>query len=811
MRFKITFFSLIFLNFSLHSFEGANNLIFDNSNFFQLEEKVLKGFFEFSYSSEDGRIILKLNKSKHLEKNFLYVSSLSQGIGSNDIGLDRGQLGEERLVYFKKMGNKIMLIQPNLIFRSSSSNKLEKKSIDEAFAKSVLFGFNIYKSTKTEIFIDLTPFLMQDMHGVSDRLEKRGEGTYILDQNRSAIFLERTKNFPKNSEFDVMLTFSGIPTGKLLQTVTPSPKSVTVHQHHSFVELPDQNYTPRKFDPRSGANGLHFFDYSTPVNEATKKTYILRHRLKKKNPSKSTSEAVEPIIYYLDNGTPEPVRSALIEGGMWWNEAFENAGYKNAFRIEILPENVDPLDVRYNVIQWIHRSTRGWSYGSSVIDPRTGEIIKGHVSLGSLRIRQDFMIAQSLSKDPYKYTDENDIEMLNMSINRIKQLSAHEIGHTLGFAHNFSSSTKNRESVMDYPHPLIELVNGEIKLNNAYDKGIGEWDNTSVLYSYQDFPTEQNEQNELNKILNDSYSMGQRFITDKDARPVGGAHPSAHLWDNGSNPIKEFNHLLKVRKVALDNFSIHQLKKGEPVSILRDRLVPIYFLHRYQIEAVSKLIGGQNFNYSVKGSLNEKVTPVSEYIQRDALNALCESLNQNHLIIPKKIIEVLPPFAFGSSQSRESFSGYTGPTFDLLSPINSLSDLIFSFILNSQRASRLAQQKVYYKNQLGLNESLDLMINKFFKTKNQDKISQVGLIIRNNLIFKIIDLFEDKNSPVEVKSIVLNKLHELNTFLENGDNQQNNYFKFILKGFFAGELKLESKKKLKIPDGSPIGQTLSCE
>ncbi|MAR43281.1 MAG: peptidase [Flavobacteriaceae bacterium] len=811
MRFKIIFFLLFFLNFNLYSFESSNNLVFDNSNSFQLQEKVLKGFFEFSYSSEDSRIILKLNKSKHLEKEFLYVSSLSQGIGSNDIGLDRGQLGEERLVYFKKMGNKIMLIQPNLIFRSSSSNKLEKKSIDEAFAKSVLFGFNIYKSTNTDIFIDLTPFLMQDMHGVSDRLEKRGEGTYMIDENRSAIFLERTKNFPKNTEFDVMLTFSGIPTGKLLQTVTPSPKSVTVHQHHSFVELPDKNYIPREFDPRSGANGLHFFDYSTPVNETTKKTYILRHRLKKKNPSESISEAIEPIIYYLDNGTPEPVRSALIEGGMWWNQAFENAGYKNAFRIEILPENVDPLDVRYNVIQWIHRSTRGWSYGSSVVDPRTGEIIKGHVSLGSLRIRQDFMIAQSLSKDPYKYTDENDIEMLNMSINRIKQLSAHEIGHTLGFAHNFASSVNNRESVMDYPHPLIELVNGEIKLDNAYDEGIGEWDKTSVLYSYQDFPTEQNEQNQLNKILNDSYSKGQRFITDKDARPIGGAHPNAHLWDNGSNPIKEFNHLLKVRKVAMDNFSMHQLKKGDPISILRDRLVPIYFLHRYQIEAVSKLIGGQNFNYSVKGISNEKVSPVNEVIQRDALNALCESLNQNHVIIPKKILEFLPPFAFGSSKSRESFSGFTGPTFDLLSPVNSLSDLIFSFILNSERATRLAQQKVYYKNQLGLNESLDFIINKFFKTTTKDNVEQIDLTIRDNLIFKIIDLFEDKNSPVEVKSIVLNKLHELNTFFENFDNKQNDYFKFILKRFFEGKLQFESKSKLKIPDGSPIGQTLSCE
>ena len=770
--------------------------------------KKLPGFFNIYWAESSGKLWLEL---EDFEKEFLYVNSLTAGVGSNDIGLDRGQLGNQRIVFFKRIGPKVLMIQPNYSYRANTNDKKEKKAVADGFAQSALWGFKVEAEQSGKVLVDATEFFLQDSHGIVDRLKSRKMGSYKVEKSRSAINLPGTMSFQKNTNVETILTYVGTSPGSYVRQVTPTPKAITVRLHHAFVELPNQDYSPRKHDPRAGFYPISFQDYSVGLDESIYIKYIERHRLKKKNPNLKRSKPVTPIVYYVDPGVPEPIRSAMIESGQWWNDAFEAIGYDNAFQIKVLPDGAHPMDVRYNMIHWVHRATRGWSYGGAVVDPRTGEIIKGHVSLGSLRIRQDFMIAQSLSKDPYKFSDENDIEMLNMSINRIKQLSAHEIGHTLGFAHNFASSVNNRESVMDYPHPLIELVDGEIKLDKAYDEGIGEWDKTSVLYSYQDFPTEQNEENELNKILNDSYNKGQRFITDKDARPVGGAHPNAHLWDNGANPIKEFNHLLKIRKVAMDNFSTNQLKKGDPISILRDRLVPIYFLHRYQIEAVSKLIGGQNFNYLVKGDSNDKVTPVSDYIQRDALNALCESLNQNHLIIPKKIMEVLPPFAFGSSQSRESFSGFTGPTFDLLSPVNSLSDIIFSFILNPQRASRLAQQKVYYKNQLGLSESLDFLINKFFKTKTLDNFQQVDLIIRDNLIFRIIDLFEDKNSPVEVKSVVLSKLHKLNTFFENEKNTRNDYFKFILKRFFEGELKFESKTKLKIPDGSPIGQTLSCE
>ncbi|MBL6662151.1 MAG: DUF5117 domain-containing protein, partial [Flavobacteriaceae bacterium] len=406
------------------------------------------GFFDFNYDEKKDAIYLTV---KELDKEFLYVNSLSAGIGNNDLGLDRGQLGNERVVSFSKSGNKLMLIQPNLRYRSTSDNPLEQRSIKEAFAKSVLFGFPIEETTKDGYVIDLTPFLMQDTHGVAQRLKQTKQGIFSIDKSRSAVSLPRTKAFPKNIEFDMMLTFAGNATGSLVRSVTPTPDAVTVHQHHSFVALPDNNYSPREFDPRSGANAMTFYDYTTPVSEPTKKQYIYRHRLEKKDPSAAVSEAVEPIVYYLDNGTPEPVRSALLEGGQWWNQAFESIGFKDAFQVKILPDDADPLDVRYNVIQWIHRSTRGWSYGSSVSDPRTGEIIKGHVSLGSLRVRQDFMIALGLLEAPFAEGVNKENEALEMALARIRQLSAHEIGHTLGFAHNFTSSAKNRTSVMDYP------------------------------------------------------------------------------------------------------------------------------------------------------------------------------------------------------------------------------------------------------------------------------------------------------------------------------------------------------------------------
>ena len=357
--------------------------------------KKYEGFMNFYWDENASKIFLEVDK---LDSEFLYVTSLPAGLGSNDIGLDRGLLGGERIVKFSKTGRKILLIQPNYNFRAITNDAAERRAVEQSFAQSTIWGFTVEAETGNRSLVDATDFLLRDAMRVSNSLRRNQQGGYSVDKSRSVIYLPRTKNFPQNAEFETTITFvnNDGTTGNYVNSVTPSSEAITLRVHHSFVQLPDNDYQPRVFDPRSSFIPISYYDYSTPISEPIEKMFIMRHRLKKKDPTAALSDPVKPIIYYVDNGTPEPIRSALIEGASWWNQAFEAAGYRNAFQVKLLPEDADPMDVRYNVINWVHRSTRGWSYGASVTDPRTGEIIKGHVSLGSLRVRQDYLIATGL-------------------------------------------------------------------------------------------------------------------------------------------------------------------------------------------------------------------------------------------------------------------------------------------------------------------------------------------------------------------------------------------------------------------------------
>lgn len=763
--------------------------------------KHYKGYFNFTYNESEDEILMEV---KDIDKEFLYVSALSSGIGSNDIGLDRGQLGGRHVVKFKKAGNKLLLIQPNLNYRALTSNELERKSIEQAFAKSVLFGFKI-KEEKNGIYtIDLTPFLMQDTHGVSNKLKKSKEGSYSLDASKSAISLDRTRAFPKNVEFDVLLTFKGQPTGRNLRSVTPTGSLVTVNQHHSFVELPDNNFKPRVFDVRSGVIPMSYMDYSTPVQEQIRKRYVIRHRLQKKNAGAAKSEVKEPIIYYLDNGTPEPIRSALLEGVSWWNQAYEAAGFINGFQVKMLPVDADPLDCRYNVIQWVHRSTRGWSYGGSVTDPRTGEIIKGHVSLGSLRVRQDFLIAQALMNKPFVERDDNYQPMLDMALARIRQLGAHEVGHTLGFTHNFAASTNGRSSVMDYPHPTVSLNNGEVDLSNAYDVGIGDWDKVIVAYSYSEFDKDSNETTELNKILDKAKTDGLRFIADSDARAQGGAHALAHLWDNGKSASEELNNLLAVRKKAISNFSIDNIRSNEPYSMLEDVFVPLYFFHRYQAAAAAKVVGGLDYNYVVKGDGQLTVKSVDVSIQKQALSALLNSINAETLAIPKNKLSLFPPRAFAYGRTRESFKGKTGVAFDPFSAVSTASEMTLKLLLHPQRANRMIQQKSLDTNQLGLEDVLKILIDNTFNKKHKDVyLKEVQQMININVLQQIMNLAVNDNAFFQVNAIANKAIQNIAMNLDN--STYGLQYVRLIKRFNEKPEAFKLELAPKIPDGSPIG------
>jgi hypothetical protein len=781
-----------------------------------IEEKVagfrkFSGFVEFYFDEKQDKVYLRIDK---FDTEFLYIESLTAAVGSNDIGLDRNQLGSDRVVRFVRRGPKVLLMQPNLDYRANSDNAAERNAVAQSFAQSVIGGFTVSAEHQGAVLVDASDFFLQDSHDVIGTLRNTNQGTYSLDKSRSAFYPERIRNFPQNSEFEVILTFSGQPGGQYIRTVVPTPSSVTVRTHHSFVQLPDNDYRPRVFDPRAGYFGMSYYDYATPISEPIEKRFITRHRLKKKDPAAAVSEPVEPIIYYMDPGAPEPIRTALIDGARWWNQAFEAIGYKDAFRVELLPVDADPMDVRYNVINWVHRSTRGWSYGATVSDPRTGEIIKGHVTLGSLRVRQDFLIAEGLMA-PYEEGKPFPKDMEQMSISRLRQLAAHEVGHTIGLAHAYSSSSENLASVMDYPHPVVRITDGKIDLSKAYDDKIAAFDKVSIAYGYQDFPSGTDEPKALNDIIQNSLKAGLTFLSDQDARPVGSAHPAAHLWDNGKDAAEELLRVMEIRSLALKNFGERNIKPGAPMAMLEEAIVPVYFFHRYQTEACAKVLGGLNYRYAVRGDgqpVSELLTPQQ---QLRAFEALMKTVETGALLIPENILKQIPPRPLGYSRHRELPRGRTDLTFDALAISESAADMTFGLILHPARANRLFEYHSRDARLPGLESVIDRLISATFKAPVKGGYEgAVQMSVDNALFNNLSKLALNKDASAPTKGIVLLKLAQLEGWLAQraaatADEEWKGFYLYVSSSI--GQLRSDPDKYkienlLAPPPGMPIGE-----
>jgi Met-zincin/Domain of unknown function (DUF5117) len=774
----------------------------------------LDGFLPLYWDEREGKLWLEIGR---WNTELLYTESLAAGIGSNDIGLDRGQLGREAVVRFERIGPKVLLIEQNYDYRAVSGDAAEHEAVNESFARSVLWGFAVAAEQDGRALVDATEFFLRDAHGVAEQLQDAKQGTYKVDASRSALYLPHTKNFPKNTDVEATLTFTGGPAGDWLQSVSPSSDAVTVREHHSFVELPGPGYTPRTFDPRGGYFGVSYLDFSTPISEPIRKRFIARHRLHKRDPTAAVSEPVEPIVYYLDPGTPEPIRSALLTGARWWSQAFEAAGFRNAFRVEMLPADADPMDIRYNVIQWVHRSTRGWSYGGAVIDPRTGEILKGKVTLGSLRVRQDYLIAEALL-GPYEEGKPRNPAMEQMALARLRQLAAHEVGHTLGLSHNYVASTAGRASVMDYPHPLIQLnAAGEVDLSDAYATGIGEWDKTAIHWGYGEFAPGADEPRELDRILRDADGRGLYFLTDADARPLGSAHPLNHLWDNGTNAVDELQRVMKVRTAALERFSEKQIPEGAPFATLADTLVPLYLLQRYQVEAAAKSIGGLSYRYALRGDGQTPTEMIPAEEQRRALDAVLATLSPEALRIPEAVLKLLPPRPPEFPRTPESFPSRTGVTFDALAAAEAAADQVASLVLHPERAARLVEYHARDDRQPGLLEVLDRVIASVRRESPGASYDvQLERVAELAVLRRLMSLAADEETSAAVQALAREKLREWQDKASQPVADAHlaahqAYVRERIARFFEDPKQMLLPKPAEEPPGQPIGMaSWSC-
>lgn len=721
------------------------------------------GFYSLYWDAAKGRLFLEI---PDVQREFLYLTSLVTGIGSRSLGLDRGMIGDEQLGRFERVGPRILFVLQNPRYRATSGNDALRRSVVESFPVSTLASFDIVAEQSGRVLVDATDYFLTDVMNVGATLERDNRGVR-LDAQRSTIYLAGTKAFPQNTEVEAALTFAITDPAQEINRHAPDGRAVTLRQHHSFVQLPDDGYRPRQFDPRVGVFPIVFNDYAKPFDQDYESRYIVRHRLAKRNPLADRSEPLEPIVYYMDRAIPEPYRTAFREGAMWWNRVFESAGFIDAFRIEDMPPDMDPLDARYHVIQWVHRTEAGSSIGPSFVDPRTGEIIKAAVRMDSHRslVDQDIFAStrpavdqetpdDALSTDPglvrWVASLDQTVGAEEFVMARRRQHSAHEVGHTLGLAHNFIATSYGRASVMDYPAPFIQITNGAIDLSQAYRDGPGAYDTLAIRYAYTPFAPEE-EASGLQALLQEAAALGFEFITNPD-QGASGSYPEASVWVNGTDMLAELGRVTFVRRALLDAFDATAVAEGEPYANLSRRLATVYLHHRYTLEAAIKTVGGMAFRYGLRGDEAPVTRIIDADRQRRALELVLDALDPSALAIPERILANLAPRPFGFAAHDRAFRSDAGSAFDHLGAARTLAAMIVGGLLTPERAHRVVTFAARDPDAPPLEEIVGRLIDRTWGAGPEPRLPALRRVVERVVVDELIALAANSDATVEVRA-----------------------------------------------------------
>lgn len=762
-----------------------------------------------------GRILLTLPRPADdgVALRLLYSTALKTGLGSAPLVLDRGRIGNTQVLAFRRIGGKIAVQFENPRFRASAGDATQQKVVASDFGISTVWLTDIAEILGDgRLVIDIAPFLVLDTLGIAASFNQDQENLGIgaataiagkgfkLDEKLSLADPASVRLFPDNLEVDALQTFVSDMPGAEVENIVPDPRKVSLTVHHSFVRLPEPGFVPRRFDPRMGGIASQAVDFSAPLGGAVVYDLANRFRLEKVDPAAPRSRVKKPIVFYLDRNTPEPIRTALLEGIGWWGQAFDAAGLIDAFRVEMLPEGADPLDIRYNMVNWVDRATRGWAYGQIIADPRTGEIVKGMVVLGSLRARQDIQIFQSLV-GAGELNSGRPNDPVVVALDRLRQLGAHEVGHTLGFSHNFAASSQDRASVMDYPPPRIGLIDGKPDLSDAYAKGIGAWDVATVRWQYADADERE------------TAAMAERFryVQDDNARAADTAYAWGGLWDDGADPVAELNRLVTVRAAALSRFGLGVLSPGEPVANLRRRLVPLWLLHRYQLVTAAKLIGGVDFVYAVNGGGREAAKPVAPAQQRAALAAALATLKPEALRVPQALLPLLSAAQNGNSDRQydtEVFATAGGPVFDPLVAADAAAQLTVQTLLAPRRLARIVVQQQGNASALSLDELLDRLTAHVLASTSDD----LGRRIATRTLATMAQVARRPDASPEVAAALDQKLHDVGEALaqRKASGAERAWALSLARRLLDArqreELGTALPRAVNVPPGDPIGE-----